>query len=146
MELLASLDRFAPERGFGEVPERVLDTYAPRVYADALSHHSLALAGDRVRSGPTELTFPADAVSGAWRRWLAEQYLPHRLLAPRPAGELAPRPTGDLAAWLDSLALDEVSPIWPGDSSDEFGTSLRRGGDCSGPLSDPTSADEWLDG
>ena len=138
VELLASLDRFAPKRGFSEVTERVLDTYAPRVHADALAHHSLALAGDRVRSGPTEVTFPADAVSGAWRRWLAERYLPHRLLTPRPAG--------DLATWLDSLGLDEVPPIWTRDSSDDPVVFLRRDGDCSGPLSDPTSADEWLDG
>ncbi|WP_248516849.1 thioredoxin domain-containing protein [Salinarchaeum laminariae] len=172
-DLLLALDAFRTDDRFDEVARAVLATHESRLEKRPLEHPSLALAAERARAGSTEVTLAIDGLgasgesstlngspdgavglSDAWRSWLADRYLPRRLLAPRPAT------AEGLAAWLDRLDLDEAPPIWAGreagDGGSQSGDStgfaegptayVCRGFTCSRPLTDPAAADEWLDG
>ncbi|GAB3688054.1 thioredoxin domain-containing protein [Salinarchaeum chitinilyticum] len=163
-DLLLALDAFRPDDRFDRVGRRVLATHASRLEKRPLEHPSLALAAERARAGSTEVTISIEGlgssagddesagrvgVPGPWGAWLADRYLPRRLLAPRPA-------TADgLADWLDRLDLDEAPPIWAGreaqdaDAAEAAGSPTAyvcRDFTCSRPLTDPAEADEWLDG
>jgi uncharacterized protein YyaL (SSP411 family) len=155
-DLLLALDSFRTDDRFESVARRVLATQASRLEKSPLEHPSLALATERARDGSIEVTVAADTVPDGWQTWLAERYLPRRLLAPRPA-------TSDgLDSWLDALELAEAPPIWVGrDAQSRDGetdaiavdseppaatTYVCRGFTCSRPLTEPADADAWLDG
>jgi uncharacterized protein YyaL (SSP411 family) len=125
---------------FSEVAEAVLATHADRVRGSPLEHVSLALAADRLASGPLELTVaPADLPADWWER-LSETYLPGGLLAPRPATE------AELAGWLDDLGLEEAPPIWAdrGATDGEPTVYACRSFTCSPPTHDLAEALDYL--
>jgi len=172
-DLLLALGAFRTDDRFDEVARTVLATHASRLEKRPLEHPSLALAAERARAGSTEVTLAIDGLGAsaesstpngsldgavdlpdAWRSWLADRYLPRRLLAPRPAT------AEGLSAWLDRLDMDEAPPIWAGreagddgsQSGDSAGSAegptayVCREFTCSRPLTEPVAADEWLDG
>ena len=143
-DLLLALDAFRPDHRFEEAARRVLRTHEQRLEKRPLEHPSLALATERARAGSTEVTIaadglPSDGLPRPWREWLANRYLPRRLLAPRPAT------AEELDTWLDRCSLDEAPPIWAGRNAADGPTAyVCRGFTCSRPLADPEEADAWL--
>jgi len=140
VETLLALSHVAPEAGFGDVAERVLETHAERIESEPFEHATLVAAADAHAVGHVEFTVVADAVPDDWRAALGRRYVPDRLLSRRPADDEA------LAAWLDRLDLAEAPPIWadrgaPGDEPTLY--VCRRA--CSPPLTDVADADEWID-
>ena len=157
-DVLAALDAFVPHDRFRDAAERVVETYAGELERSPGDFPSLALAAERLRSGSIEVTVVTDAADASgdaersrsvpaapvpepWRSWLAETYLPRRLLAPRPRSDEA------LDAWLDELGLEEAPPIWAGRAAESAPTAyVCRGFTCSRPLEDPDDAAAWLEG
>ncbi|MHC3437300.1 thioredoxin domain-containing protein [Natrialbaceae archaeon A-gly3] len=139
VETLLALDPFAAEE-FEAIAETVLETHGNRIESNALSHVSLALAADRLETGPLEVTVAAEEVPGTWRDRFAEEYLPNRLLARRPPTEEG------LEAWLDGLGLAEAPPIWAGRKARDGEPTLYvcRDRTCSPPTDDVEEALEWV--
>ncbi|WP_411968637.1 thioredoxin domain-containing protein [Haloferax sp. YSSS75] len=104
--LFLDLEHFAPDAGFGEAADAVLESYANRIRGGPLEHVSLALAAEKAASGVPELTIAADEIPDEWRETLASRYFPGLVVARRPATE------DELDSWLDELGLDKAPPIW----------------------------------
>jgi hypothetical protein len=137
-DLLLALDPFAPDEGFGEVGEAVVETYASRVASRPTEHVSLALASDRVAHGHLELTAVPETLPDEWRERLGGTYLPGRVLAPRPATDDA------LDGWLDRLGLGDPGPIWANRGAHDGPTLyVCRNFTCSPPQTDVEGAIEW---
>ena len=139
--LLLGLDHFRPDDRFGTVAERVLETHAGKVESNPLQHASLTLAADAHAAGTLELTLVADDPPAGWRDRLAEQYLPGRLLAPRPADEAA------LDGWLETLGLAEATPIWADRTARDGEPTVYacRAFTCSPPRHDLDAALSWAE-
>ncbi|MFD1645522.1 thioredoxin domain-containing protein [Haloarchaeobius litoreus] len=143
LDVLLSLDGFAPDEKFADVVETTLATHGTRVETSPLEYPSLALVADRWSAGDAELTVSADdlPVPEAWRETLSGTYLPRRLLAPRP-------PTADeLADWLDSLGLEEAPPVWADRAARDGEPTVYacRGFACSQPTHDMQDALDWFE-
>ena len=143
LDVLLSLDGFAPDEAFADVVESTLATHGTRVETSPLEYPSLALVADRWSAGDAELTVAADdrPLPEGWRETLAGTYLPRRLLAPRP-------PTDDeLAGWLDDLELAEAPPVWADREARDGEPTLYacRGFACSPPTHDFEEALDWFE-
>ena len=140
VSLLLDLDHFRADDRFGDVAETAVRTHADRVSANPLQHASLTLATDTYEQGSLELTLVCDTDSPPtdWTETLAERYVPRRLLAWRPADD-------SFDAWLETLGLDEVPPIWAGrDAVDGEPTVYAcRNFACSPPKHDLETALDW---
>ncbi|MFB6078146.1 MAG: thioredoxin domain-containing protein [Halarchaeum sp.] len=140
VDVLAALDAFRPDAGYGDAAAEVLATHAATAAERPLTHPSLALAADARARGRLEVTVAADGVPDAWRAAVGSRYLPERLLTRRP-------PTDDgLDAWLDELDLDEAPPIWAGrETRDGVPTAYVCRRACSPPVTDADALVEWLE-
>jgi len=139
-DLLLALDPFLDGGEFADAAERVLETHADRTRSRPTEHVSLALANDRLTHGHLEITVAADEMPAHWRERLGSEYLPGKLLAPRPA-------TADgLRAWLDRIGLDDPGPIWA-DREARDGPTLYvcRNFTCSPPQTDVEAAIDLVD-
>jgi uncharacterized protein YyaL (SSP411 family) len=139
VDVLLTLDHFAPDEAFREVAESVLATHGDRTTSSPLEYASLVLAADRADAGDLELTLAADDRPTEWRETLASTYVPRRLLAPRPA-------TADgLDDWLGTLDIDETPAIWADrDARDDQPTVYAcRAFTCSPPEHDLEAALDW---
>jgi uncharacterized protein YyaL (SSP411 family) len=141
VSLLFALDQFRTDDRFGDVAETVTRTHADRVSANPLEHASLTLAADTYEQGSVELTLvcnPTDPPS-EWTETLASNYIPRRLLAWRPEDE------STLQAWLDTLGLESVPPIWAdrGAVDGESTVYACRNFACSPPNEDLNAALDW---
>ncbi len=139
--LLLGLDHFRPDDRFESVAGRVLETHGSKVESNPLQHASLALAADTYANGALELTLVADDPPEAWQESLAEQYLPTRLLAPRPADEDA------FEEWLTTLGLGEAPPVWADRSARDGEPTVYacRSFTCSPPEHDIEAALSWAE-
>jgi uncharacterized protein YyaL (SSP411 family) len=141
VDLLFALDGFAPDAGFGDVAERVLETHANRLQGNPMEHVSLALAADTYHRGLLELTIAADSLPDSWRETLATRYLPGAVVARRPATDEALEP------WLRRLDLDEIPAVWAGRNARDGPTVYAcEGFSCSPPRSTVEDALAWFDG
>jgi hypothetical protein len=139
VRLLARLDAFAPEEGFGDVVERVLATHADRIRASPVEHVSLSLAAAEHATGTPELTVAAEAVPAEWRATLADRYLPGAVVTRRPSTEAG------LRGVLDALGLDEAPPIWANREARGGPTVYAcEGFTCSPPQSSMAAAVDWF--
>jgi uncharacterized protein YyaL (SSP411 family) len=143
LDVLLSLDGFAPDEEFADVVETTLATHGTRVETSPLEYPSLALVADRWSAGDAELTVAADdlPLPEAWRETLAGTYIPRRLLAPRPATD------DELAGWLDDLGLDSEPPVWAERAArDALPTVYAcRGFACSQPQHGLEEALDWFE-
>ncbi|WP_256299990.1 thioredoxin domain-containing protein [Haloarchaeobius salinus] len=145
LDVLLSLDGFAPDDSFDEVVETTLATHGTRIETSPLEYPSLALVADRWSSGDAELTVAAGAddlpLPEAWRETLAGTYLPRRLLAPRPSTD------EELTDWLGTLGVDSVPPVWAdrGARDGEPTVYACRGFACSQPQHDIEAAFDWFE-
>jgi uncharacterized protein YyaL (SSP411 family) len=142
VQLLSTLSHVAPDEGFDEVAERVLETHASTLESRPLEHASLVVGAHDRAVGAAELTVAAERLPEEWRSELAETYLPSRFLTVRP-------PTDDsLGAWVDPLGLGAVPPIWKGREAIDGEPTVYacRSFTCSPPKHDMTAAIEWLRG
>ncbi|WP_440989923.1 thioredoxin domain-containing protein [Haloarchaeobius baliensis] len=146
LDVLLSLDGFAPDESFDEVVETTLATHGTRVETSPLEYPSLALVADRWRSGDAELTVAAGTedlpLPEEWRETLGETYVPRRLLAPRPASD------DELQGWLDALGLDSAPPVWAERAARDGEPTVYacRGFACSAPQHDFEAALDWFEG
>ncbi|WP_152041670.1 thioredoxin domain-containing protein [Salinigranum salinum] len=139
VDLLLDLDGFAPESGFADVAERVLERHANRLRGNPMEHVSLVLAAEKYHAGVLELTLAAESVPDAWRETLAARYLPGAVVAPRPATDEALEP------WLRTLDLDEAPPVWAGREARDGPTVYAcEGFSCSPPRSSVEEALTWF--
>jgi uncharacterized protein YyaL (SSP411 family) len=141
LDVLLSLDQFAPHDEFETAVERTLRGWESRITSNPMEHTTLALVADRYANGDLELTVAADGLQDAWREELGSTHLPDRLLAPRP-------PTADgLDDWLDRLDLDAAPPIWADrDARDGEPTVYAcRSFTCSPPQTELDAALEWAE-
>ncbi|ELZ81475.1 hypothetical protein C455_04761 [Haloferax larsenii JCM 13917] len=138
--LFLDLEHFAPDAGFGEAADTVLETHANRIRGSPLEHVSLALAAEKAASGVPELTVAADEMPAEWHETLASRYLPGLVVAPRPATD------DGLDAWLDELELDEAPPIWAAREADggEPTVYACENFTCSAPTHDIDEALAWF--
>jgi uncharacterized protein YyaL (SSP411 family) len=143
LDVLLSLDGFAPDEAFDEVVETTLATHGTRVETSPLEYPTLALVADRWSAGDAELTVAADdrTLPEAWRETLAGTYLPRRLLAPRPATD------DGLAEWLDELGLDQTPPVWADRAARDGEPTVYacRGFACSPPSHDLAAVLSWFE-
>ena len=141
VETLLALEEFTTE-SFGVVAEAVLDTHASTVEDGPIEHASLAMAMDRLLTGPTELTVAAESVPDEWYRRIGRRYLPNRIISRRP-----PTDAG-LEGWLDRLGLADPPAIWAERTAiDAEAPTLYvcRERRCSPPTTDVEEAMAWLD-
>jgi hypothetical protein len=137
--VLARLDGFAPDEGFGEAVDEVLATHASEVRASPLEHGSLALAAAEHAGATLELTIAADELPADWRETLATRYLPGAVIARRPPTDEA------LEDWLDLLGLSEAPPVWAGRAARDGPTVYAcESFTCSPPLDDLAAAIDWF--
>ncbi len=141
-ELLLSLSGFTPHDRFEGIAERVLETHASNVDSNPLQHASLTLAADRYANGSLELTLVAEDLPASWRETLAEQYLPRRLLAWRPADE------NSFKQWLKQLDVSEAPPVWAERSQRDAEPTVYacRSFTCSPPRHSVEEALSWAAG
>ncbi|MFC4408461.1 thioredoxin domain-containing protein [Haloarchaeobius iranensis] len=143
LDVLLSLDGFAPDEAFADVVEATLATHGTRVETSPLEYPTLALVADRWSAGDAELTVATDdrPLPERWRETLAGTYLPRRLLAPRPATD------DDLAMWLDDLELDEAPAVWAERTARDGEPTVYacRGFACSQPTHDIEEALDWFE-
>jgi uncharacterized protein YyaL (SSP411 family) len=141
VQLLSALAHVAPDEGFDEIAESVVETHASKLQSDPLSHASLALAADDRAVGALELTVAADGLPAAWREALGETYLPTRFLSVRPPDE------DEVEEWADRLGLEEVPPIWANREARDGEPTVYacRAFTCSPPKQDMREALEWAD-
>jgi len=139
--LLLGLSQFRSDDQFEAVAQRVLETHAAKIDSNPLQHASLALAADTDASGSLELTLVADETPEEWRETLADQYLPTRLLAPRPADEET------FEAWLETLGVETAPPIWADRVARDGNPTVYacRSFTCSPPRQDIETALSWAD-
>ncbi|NHN40286.1 thioredoxin domain-containing protein [Halorubellus sp. JP-L1] len=139
-DVLLSLSHFATDDRYEAVVETVLERHGSRIEASPVEHPSLALVGDRYRSGDAELTLACDDRPAEFRETLAATYLPRRVVAQRPA-------TADgLAAWLDALELDAAPPIWADRDARDGPTAYAcRSFACSPPAASLEDAIAFFD-
>ncbi|MFB6081051.1 MAG: thioredoxin domain-containing protein [Haloferacaceae archaeon] len=139
--LLLDLTSFAPDAGFGDAAERVLETHADRIRSGPTEHVSLALAADRHARGSVELVLAAEEVPEDWRATLAERFLPTAVVSRRPPTEEG------MEAWVERLDLDDVPPVWRGRTARDGEPTVYACRDrvCSPPADDPAEALDWLD-
>ena len=140
VQLLSTLSHVAPEEGFDEIAERVLETHASTLESRPLPHASLVVGGHDRAVGASELTVAAEELPEDWRAELADTYLPSRFLTARP-------PTDDqLGEWTDVLSLEEIPPIWKGREAIDGEPTVYacRSFTCSPPKHDIAEAIEWL--
>jgi len=141
VQLLTALAHVAPEAGFDDVAESVVETHAAKLDSDPLSHAALALAADDRAVGALELTVAADGLPNDWRAALAERYLPTRFVTVRPPEE------GDVEARAEDLGLEAVPPIWANREARDGRPTVYacRSFTCSPPKHDMREALEWAD-
>ncbi|MFB6069547.1 MAG: thioredoxin domain-containing protein [Halanaeroarchaeum sp.] len=139
VRVLAALDAFDPEAGFGDVAERVLRTHADRLRDSPGQYATLALAADDASLGNLEITVSATSIPDDWRSLIARRYLPARLLTRRPSTDDA------LQDWLDALSLSEAPPIWAGRAARDGPTAFVCRGACSPPIDATADLSEWLE-
>ena len=142
VQLLTALSHVAPEEGFDDVVEAVLETHASTLESSPLPHASLVLGGHDRAAGATELTVAAEKLPEAWRTAVAETYLPGRFLTRRP-------PTDDaLGVWLEELGVESVPPLWAGREARDGRPTVYacRSFSCSPPKHDMAEAIAWLGG
>ncbi len=125
--LLAALSAF--DQDLGEAAAEAIE--ASGAADQPLAHASFAVADDRLRNGSTEV-----AVSdlGRWRGFLADCYLPARLVTEVP---------DDVEAAAERLDVDDVPGVWKG-REDVEGGFLCSGRTCSPPLDSPEEAVDWM--
>jgi uncharacterized protein YyaL (SSP411 family) len=139
-DLLFDLDGFAPDAGFADVAEQVLETHANRIQGNPMEHVTLALAAEKYHRGVLELTLAADDLPEAWRDTLAARYLPATVVTQRPATDDA------LAPWLRTLEVDDAPPVWAGRTARDGPTVYAcEGFSCSPPQSSVADALAWVD-
>ena len=139
--LLAALEAVAPDEGFGEVAESVVETHADTLESKPLSHASLALAADDLAVGRLELTVAADRLPDEFRAEVGSTYLPTRLLGLRPPTE------SGVEDWVDRLGLSAVPPIWANREARDGEPTVYacREFTCSPPKHDMAEALAWAD-
>jgi hypothetical protein len=140
VQLLSVLSHVAPDEGFDEIAETVLETHASTLESRPLPHASLVVGAHDRAAGAAELTVAADRLPEAWRADLSETYLPSRFLTVRP-------PTDDgLEGWVATLDLEEIPPIWKGREAIDGEPTVYacRSFTCSPPKHDMKAAIEWL--
>jgi hypothetical protein len=140
VQLLSTLSDVAPDEGFGEAAEDVLETHASTLESRPLEHASLVVGAHDRAVGAAELTVAAERLPDEWRAELAGTYLPSRLLTVRPPSD------DSLGPWLDALGLDSVPPIWKGRESIDGEPTVYacRSFTCSPPKHDMAAAIEWI--
>ena len=140
IQLLSALSHVAPEEGFDEVVEDVLETHASTLESSPLPHASLVLGGHDRAAGAVELTVAGEELPDAWRASLAESYLPSRFLTLRPPTDEA------LDGWLKTLGIEEIPPIWAGREARDGEPTVYacRSFSCSPPKHDMAEAIEWV--
>jgi len=138
-DVLLSLSHFATDDRYEAVVETVLERHGTRIESSPVEHPSLALVGDRYRSGDAELTLACDDRPAEFRETLAGTYLPRRVVAQRPA-------TADgLGQWLDALELDAAPPIWADRDARDGPTAYAcRSFACSPPAATLADAIEFF--
>ena len=141
VRLLAALDAVAPDEGFGDVAESVLETHAGTLESNPLSHASLALAADDLAVGHLELTVAAEELPDGFREAVGSTYLPTRLLGVRPPAE------SEVEAWVDRLGLSAVPPIWANREARDGRPTVYACRDftCSPPKHEMSEALAWAD-
>ena len=140
-ELLAKLDRFAPDAAFGDIAAQVVETHGNRLRSNPLQHASLTLAADTVRQGVLELALVADEPPAEWSEQLAQWYLDPSVVAWRPADEAV------LEAQLETLGLESTPPVWA-DRTAEDGEPTAyacRSRTCSPPRQELERTLNWAD-
>jgi uncharacterized protein YyaL (SSP411 family) len=140
-EVLEVLDSFRPEGSFGEIAEQVVETHGSRIRSNPLQHASLTLAADTITRGTLELTLVADDPPEDWYETLADRHTDPRALLWRPADEET------LEAWLDTLDLAEVPPVWENRTQKDGEPTVYacRVGTCSPPRNQLTRALNWAE-
>jgi uncharacterized protein YyaL (SSP411 family) len=140
VQLCSALAQFDPDSGFDDIAANVLETHGSTLESNPLAHASLLVAAADRTAGAVELTVAAETLPDSWRDSIAETYLPSRLLTLRPPTE------GDLDAWIDTLGLDSVPPIWKNrDAVDGQETVYAcRSFACSPPKHDMDEAIAWV--
>ena len=141
VRLLAALDAVAPDEGFGDVAESVVETHAGTLESNPLSHASLALAADDLAVGHFELTVAADRLPDEFRTEVGSTYLPTRLLGVRPPTE------SGVEAWVGRLGLSAVPPIWANREAHDGRPTVYACRDftCSPPKHEMSEALAWAD-
>ncbi len=141
LDVLAALDPFVPDRGFGEIAREVVGAYEGRIAGAPLQHVGLAIVADRIRTGHLEWTIVADTLPTEWRDAIGARSAPDRLANRRPPDQAT------LETWLDRLDIDEVPPIWADRTQRDGGPTayICREFTCSPPRTDPAESAEWLD-
>jgi uncharacterized protein YyaL (SSP411 family) len=139
VQLLSTLDAVAPDEGFGDVAETVLETHAGTLESNPLSHASLSLAADDRAVGHLELTVAADGLPEAVRAEVGSTYLPTRFLSVRPPEEAG------VEEWAGRLGLDEVPPVWANREARDGEPTVYACRDftCSPPKHDVSEALAW---
>ncbi|MFP4625160.1 MAG: thioredoxin domain-containing protein [Natronomonas sp.] len=141
LQFLLALSHVAPDEGFDDVVERVLETHGTTLESDPLRHASLVLAADDRSVGALELTVASDDLPASFRKALSRRYLPTRLLSIRPPTD------DDLDPWLESLDLDSIPPLWRNRERREGRPTVYacRSFTCSPPQHDMDEALEWAE-
>jgi len=138
VDLLLDLGQFTSESAFEQVATGVLETYGETIESNPIRYVSLALAADRLTTGPLELTVVGDTYPAAWREQIGAQYSPDLLLAPRPAAQSA------VDDAIETVGLEEPPAIWAGrDGSEPTAYVCRRA--CSPPLTGLEELDATLE-
>jgi uncharacterized protein YyaL (SSP411 family) len=137
--MLEALAHVAPDEGFAEVAESVIETHASKIESSPLAHAALVLAADDRAVGALELTIAGDGLPNDWRDELATTYLPSRFISVRPPTEEG------VEEWTDELGFEEVPPIWANrEARDDRPTVYAcRNFTCSPPKHDLDEALAW---
>ena len=137
-DTLDLLSGFAPDRGYDAYVERLLETYGTAIGRAPLQHASLVSLAHHYVAGRIEITVVADDLPEPWRRFVADRYLPRRLLTRR---------SPSLSVTMEDLPVSSPPPLWADRSADGSTPTayLCRSFTCSPPLTEPESAVDWLE-